>query len=63
MIFTYEYDPWHIHTVISYSVRLRVARSTVMGKCQSPEKRNERLIQTLTLFLYTNPDEESPKVQ
>ncbi len=43
----------HAHIIISYSVRLRVARSTVMGTCQSLKKRDEQQIQTLTLlFLY-----------
>ena len=42
----------HILASISYSVRLRVACSTVMGKCQSLKKQNEQQIQTLTLFLF-----------
>lgn len=38
---------------VTYSVRLRVARSTPKGTCQSLCKQNGQLIQTLTLFFYT----------
>lgn len=53
MIFVLEYNNTSL-IVISYSVRLRVARSTQMGTCQSLKKRDEQQIQTLTLFVFND---------